>query len=267
MRRASTTSKLKSRTSSDRKEHLYVYCAVRGTPGARAIAKLPPVPGGGPPRVLPLTDTISLVVSSVPADIYRSGTLEARLTDLNWVARCGTAHHAVSDTVARKHTLVPFRLFTLFSSEARARSMLGRRAARIDDALDRVAGKAEWVLRIGMPERGTRSTSGTSGTPGTSGTSFLAGKAAARQAAAETAKRVRADAARTYDTLADIATDATSRAIEPAMGLLLDAAFLVPARQVPSFKRALSRSAAGLLESGCHVSLTGPWPPYSFVHA
>lgn len=266
---ASKTSRSTSRATKDRNdpskaEHLWVYCAVRGTPGARALAKLPPLPGGGPPRSVPLTDTIALVVATVPASVYSGPGIESHLSDLNWVARAGTAHHAVADEVARKHTVVPFRLFTLFSSEARARATLGRRAARINEALDRVSGKAEWVLRIGKPIEGAEGAR-TSDTSGTSGTLFLARKAAARQAAVEKAQRVREDAARTFDTLADIAAEATYHAVDPAAGLLLDAAFLVPARQLPAFKRALSKTAEGLLERGCRVSLTGPWPPYSFV--
>jgi hypothetical protein len=227
------------------------------------------MPGGGAPRVLPLTATTSLIVASVPADTYKSGVIESRLTDLDWVARCGTAHHAVSDELATKHTVVPFRLFTLFSSEARVLSTLGRRQARIDEALEHVKGKSEWVLRVAKPgatgATGATRATGATGAAGASGTSFLQRKAAARQAAAEAATRVREGVTTTFDTLADIAAESKARPIDPALGLLLDAAFLVSSRQLPAFKRALTAAAAPLLEEGCRVSLTGPWPPYSFV--
>jgi hypothetical protein len=240
-----------------------VYCAVRGVPASRSVTKLPAMPGGDPPRVLPLNDAISLIVSDVPADTYASGVLESRLSDLDWVAQCGTAHHAVADEIVQKHTLVPFRLFTLFSSDAKAVATLGRRARAIDAALKRVSGRGEWVLKISKPTRGAESAGGAGGP--SSGTSFLQKKAAAKQAATETAKRVREGAVATYDTLAGMAAESTYREVDGGAGLVLDASFLVPTRQLEAFKSALSTTAAGLLEAGCRVSLTGPWPPYSFV--
>jgi hypothetical protein len=277
-------------------DHVYVFCAVRGLKVPRAVAKLPTMPGGAAARAIPLTEDISLVVADVPAATYRSDTLDARMSDLDWVARCGTAHHAVADAIASTHTVVPFRLFTIFSSEARARSTLRRAAARIDEALNRVKGKAEWALRIGKPdaaplETDNRREKSKSRRPGVgsgprakagagphasqprvgpgvgpgSGTSFLAQKAAAKQAAADLAARVRGDAAHVFDTLADIADEASERSNDAAAGLLVDAAFLVPARRTAAFKKALQAAAQGLLRDGCRVTLTGPWPPYSFV--
>ena len=277
-------------------DHLYVFCAIRGSMAPRVVAKLPTMPGARAARAIPLTDDISLVVADVPAATYRSETLDARMSDLDWVARCGTAHHAVADAVASKHTVVPFRLFTIFSSEARARATLRRAGARIDEALTRVKGKAEWALRIGKPDvapletdnrteksaRGRarvgsaqRAPAGTGpharqprvgpGMGAGSGTSFLAQKAAAKLAAADLAARVRGDAAHVFDTLTDIADEASERSNDAAAGLLLDAAFLVSARRTAAFKKALEAAAQGLLRDGCRVTLTGPWPPYSFV--
>ena len=262
-------------------DHLYVFCAARSPLPSRLIGKLPTMPDGRAARAIPLTDDISLVVANVPAATYRSDTLDARMSDLDWVARSGTAHHAVADAIAGKHTVVPFRLFTIFSSEARALATLRRAAARIDEALTRVAGKAEWALRIGKPDaaagaadtrtaKSTRRAAGAgsrakaAAAPG-AGTSFLAQKAAAKTAASDLATRVRQDAAHVFERLAEMADEASERSIEQAAGLLLDAAFLVPVGRTAAFKKALEGAAQGLLHDGCRVSLTGPWPPYSFV--
>jgi hypothetical protein len=249
---------------------VYVYCAVRGAVNARALGKLPALPDAAPPRAVPLTADISLVVADVPADMYRAETIEAHLTDIDWVGRCGTAHHGVADALAAKHTVVPLRPFTLFSTEARARATFAALTAEVGAALDRVSGKAEWVLRIGQPEparvpaRSPGSSGPTTRTP-TSGTSFLAQKAAAKRSAGELAARVRHDAAAVFAALARLAAESSERPAVPGTGLLLDAAFLVPSRQIASFKRVLETEAKGLLRDGCRVSLTGPWPPYSFV--
>jgi hypothetical protein len=47
--------------------------------------------------------------------------------------------------------------------------------------------------------------------------------------------------------------------------LLLDAAFLVPRRRARSFQSFAAREAGSLARSGYALTLTGPWPPYSFV--
>jgi hypothetical protein len=225
------------------------------------------MPDGDAPRAVSLTQDITLVASDVPATTYRTETIESRLQDLDWVARCGAAHHGVADGLAPKYTVVPFRLFTLFSSEEKAVATLSRAARRIDEALEAVKGKAEWVLRITKPDPAlAMSAEGApAGAPATAGTSFLAQKAAAKHAAADLAARIRRDVGGVFATLAEIADRSTERAVEPATGLLLDAAFLVPSGQITAFKRALENGARELLRSGCRVSLTGPWPPYSFA--
>ena len=78
-------------------------------------------------------------------------------------------------------------------------------------------------------------------------------------------RRVTADAVRVV-TVLEAAADQTSVRPAPAgTSLLVDAAFLVPKRRRATFRRALEAQAAPLLAEGCSVSLTGPWPPYSFA--
>jgi hypothetical protein len=52
---------------------------------------------------------------------------------------------------------------------------------------------------------------------------------------------------------------------DPIAGrLVLDAAFLVPAARVTAFRAAVKRAVKPLPDCD-EVTLTGPWPPYSFV--
>jgi hypothetical protein len=251
--------------TSARSEHLYVYAVVAGRPGARVMSGLPALPDGGAPRVLPLDDATSLIVADVSSATYNAESLETRLADLDWVARCGAAHHAVSDGLVTSHVLLPFRLFTIFSSEAKAIATLKKSKSRIAKALSRVKGRQEWVLRIGTPDPARMAPSEQPTVATESGTTFLQGKAAARRASAERAERTSAEAAVVFDALREIADDAAARPIEPGMNLLLDAAFLVAKRRTTALQKRLTETAGGLLNDGCAVSLTGPWPPYSFA--
>ena len=75
--------------------------------------------------------------------------------------------------------------------------------------------------------------------------------------------------ARLYDTFAARSRLAKRRLASelPAQGapLLLDAAFLVPRARAASFRSLAARTARDLARQGYALTLTGPWPPYTFV--
>lgn len=257
---------IRTRVTNKRHEHVYVYAIVGGWPKPRILSALPTLPDGAPPRAVQLNPQMSLVIADVPSAIYSAAFLEARLKDLDWVSRCGAAHHAVSDTLVEFHAVLPFRFFTLFSSEAKAVATLRKSKARLAHALARVKGRHEWVLRIGKPDPSRVSSPGQSDrTHAASGTTFLRAKADASRAQIERAVRIAAEAVKTFEALRTLSDAATTRPIEPGTNLLLDAAFLVPKRRTSALEPTLTEAASDLLRDGCPVSLTGPWPPYSFA--
>jgi gas vesicle protein GvpL/GvpF len=270
MPRRSRTSRSRSRRTIVR-NHLYVYAVVAGRPNARALTNLPTLPGGSVPRILPLDSSASLVVADVPAESFDAKTIDARLKDLDWLSRCGAAHHAVPDALIESHAVIPLRLFTLFSTEVKALSTFRKSKARVARALARVKGRQEWVLRIGRPDPGkvvahpeVRTTPPGRG-DGKSGTSFLHAKADVKRGRSERARRVAAEAARVFERLDALADASTARPITPGTSLLLDAAFLVSKRRTAALQRTLTKHAQVLLDDGCPISFTGPWPPYSFA--
>ena len=214
---------------------------------------------------------MSLVVADVPADSFDAKAIEARLSDLDWVSRCGAAHHAVPDALNESHAVIPLRLFTMFSTEAKALSTFRKSKARIARALARVKGRQEWVLRIGRPDPGKvvarpqARPVPSHGSDGKTGTSFLQAKAGVKRDRSERARRVATEAARVFERLDALADASTARPIPPGTNLLLDAAFLIPKRRTAALRRTLTEQAQVLLDDGCQISLTGPWPPYSFA--
>lgn len=242
-----------------------MYAAVAGRPSERTLSRIPPMPEGGRPRAIAFDDGVTLIVADVPSHIYNAASLEPRLADLDWVSRSGAAHHAVSEALAESHVVLPFRLFTLFSSEQKAVATLGRSKTRIAQALARLKGRQEWVLRIGAPDPARLPAPQSEPPPATTGTSFLRKKAHTRREGIERAARVKVDATAVFEALRAIADETNARTIEPGTNVLLDAAFLVKTRQTTTFKNTVARTARRLLRDGCPVSLTGPWPPYSFA--
>jgi hypothetical protein len=224
------------------------------------------MPEGGSPRALSLTNDIFVIASDVPAVSYSAESIEGRLSDLDWVAAAGAAHHAVVDAVADGGLVVlPFRLFTLFSTEAAALATLRDRGEAMQHAFDRVRGKQEWVLRIGKPDPARIEAQATPGATPATGTNFLQAKAEARREAAMRSTRVKEDTAAAFEALEQLADAVKTRPVEGGGNLVLDAAFLVPPSRVEALRETLTRRAERLLRDGCPVSLTGPWPPYSFA--
>lgn len=242
-----------------------MFCAVEGSPTDLPATGMP---DGQPPRVVSLDESFSLIVADVPASIYAGSVLEPRLSDLEWVSAAGAAHHGVVDALADAGAVVvPFRLLTLFSSDTKAVTTLRAARPAMARAFDRVRGKQEWVLRIGRPDpaRLGADTPTSKTTAASSGTRFLQAKAEAKREAAARSQRVREDAAAAYEALEQLADAAKTRPVDEQGTLLLDAAFLVPPARVEAMRETLTRRAERLLRDGCPVSLTGPWPAYSFA--
>lgn len=246
----------------------YLYCIVHAARTPKAIRVPRGVPGGTPPSTLSFSRSLWLVVADVPVDMYGSGPLEASLRDMDWVARIAVAHEAVVEHFARqpRTTVVPLKLFTMFSSRDRAVEDMQARRADIQAIVRRIAGCEEWGVRMTrtLPRSATRPRMEPKQA---SGVAFLAAKKEARDLARETVLAVTSMADRAFAALAVIARDARRRDDVPegAAPPLLDAAFLVPATRRVRFKTAVRRHALDAAKVGAKLTLTGPWPAYNFV--
>ena len=244
----------------------YLYCVVRSVsrPGA---ANVPPgVPGGGTPTVVTIDKGLWLVTASVPLDRYGSEPLEIVLRDLDAVGAIALAHEAVVEHFVRPPvaSVIPMKLFTMFSTPARAQAEMRRQRSGLDAVFERIHGCEEWGVRVTrkpVREAGTRKLQASSGT------AFLAARKAARDRSRSAARAAAEAADAAFDSLSAIAREGRRRGDEPA-GVttpVLDAAFLVPARRRAKFRAAAARLAEQLEKSGGRMTLSGPWPPYHFV--
>jgi len=137
--------------------------------------------------------------------------------------------------------------------------------------LARVHGHEEWGVRVRLDaalvrkRTARRPAAATNG--GRAGTKFLLAKKQARDVAREVLREGRAAVEEAYETLADLADGTRRRPAGELEGtrLVLDAALLVPAGRLTSFKRVARRAATTLAARGYRLSLTGPWPAYNFV--
>jgi hypothetical protein len=214
-----------------------------------------------------------LAVADAPLSRYAEEAINSRLSDLDWVSRAAVAHEGVVEAFIDAAAVLPMKVFTIFTSDERALEHLRGEQGRIDAVLKRVADHREWGVRVVLdrarPTVGKLAVATPAARGRQSGIRYLARKKAQRDVAAELAGRASDTLAELYDLLAGQASLAKRRAAGelPVTGgpLLLDAAFLVRASRSARFRSLVAREARTLDREGYRVTLSGPWPAYSFI--
>ena len=248
----------------------YVYCVV----ASRSVPRVPRgpsgLPGTGRLRLLDVEPGLFLVVADAPLSRYGEDAINRRLSDLAWVSRAAVAHEAVIEAFIDETAVLPMKLFTLFTSDARAIEHVQSQKTRIAALVKRLGNHHEWGVRVVLDrKRVTKQPAKADRSASASGAAYLTQKKAQRDAAVELSARARETVAALYDRFAGRARLARRRSPSelPDGGgaLLLDAAFLVPKTREQSFRAQVEREARSLASHGYGLTLTGPWPPYSFV--
>jgi hypothetical protein len=250
----------------------YVYCLV-SSPRRPSLARVPRGHADmGRVRLVDVSRGVWLVAADAPLDRYGEDAINRGLADLEWVSRRAVAHEAVVEAFIGAPAVVPMKLFTIFTSDARALDHIARERSRIDAVLKRVTNHLEWGVRVVLDHpnsvapkrRAPRATSSVS-----SGAAFLTRKKAQRDAAMHLAERAREVVAELYEDLAAHARIARRRSASerPIQGgpLLLDAAFLVAKARAATFAKLAARATRDLERQGYRATVSGPWPPYSFI--
>jgi hypothetical protein len=210
---------------------VYVYAICRAQASAPAVAGL----GGQPLRVV-RSGRLGALVGDCPS------VPGPRDEDELW------RHESAVEALMERSDVLPARFGTLMESDAAVRALLERRACEFDEALGRVAGAHELSVRVMPQEDGQRA-------PG--GTGYLAARADHHRRA-ETLGRMLEQRLRPFSRGCHVRIPALS-------GTPVAGAFLVEREMTAPFL-----AEAELLEAELEpaaLTLTGPWPPYSFVNA
>jgi hypothetical protein len=262
----------------------YVYCVVRAAAEPDVAVKAARLPEAGAPRAVPLASRTWLVLADVPMGIYGSAALDKQLKDLDWIGAVGLAHQAMVDACLKHEAVVPMKVLTIFANVMRAKQEMQRHADRLRTAMQQVAGCVEWGVRVTRAKQPARTLHRRETQPwmqpqsqpqpqkqtptATTGRAFLEAKVQHRQAVREETESLDRHLRTLATTLSDVTRDVRYRLEQPAgatVPVLLDAAYLVPRRSERQFRAQVRAKSQPLLARGCRVTVTGPWPAYSFV--
>lgn len=251
----------------------YAYCVVAGD-ARPAVEGLRGVDAGHPVEVVRHGD-LAAIASAVSLEAFGAEPLKRNLNDVEWLERTARAHQAVLDRALSAGSMVPLQLCTIFADDAGVRAMLERERQSLTAALDRLAGRAEWGVKLIAEPRAVRTAGSESDEPALgvsgAGTAFLARKRRDRITRADLERLAREAARAIHTELREQAAAATvlrppPRELSRERGqLILNGAYLVDSARAAAFRALASELAERHSESGLRIELTGPWPPYSFV--
>ncbi|HEU4935256.1 MAG TPA: GvpL/GvpF family gas vesicle protein [Vicinamibacterales bacterium] len=247
----------------------YLYCIVHASRTPLTTRAPRGLPGATRPAAAAVARPFWLITASVPLDVYGPAALESSLRNVRWVTDVALAHESVVEHFARqpRATVIPMKLFTMFSSESLAIAETRSRIKDLEAVVERIAGCEEWGVRITRPPA-TAAGSSPRTSAAVSGTEFLSAKKAARDHARQSGSAAVESAEQAYLTLSGLARETRRRRDAPDGATtppLLDAAFLVPVDRRRHFKAAVKKLAD--TSGGTRVALTGPWPSYNFIDA
>jgi len=249
----------------------YLYCLVRSAREPSLRAAPAGLPGAGRPRAIDAGGGLWLVAADAPLERYGEKPIEQGLRDLAWVSSVAVPHEAVVEHVAKSGTVVPMKLFTLFRSDTRALEHVAKRRKRIDRLVERIEGREEWGLRVLLDETAALRRARDEAqavAPGAPGAAFLLRKKKEHDLAREVIEHARDRADGLFELLAVQADDARRRPPPPGevgKRVLLDAAFLLQRKKAKAFQTKVRAEAKKLADRDYQLTLTGPWPAYTFV--
>ncbi len=225
-------------------------------------------------------DDLCAVVSELPLQGYDEQTLDARMSDVQWVGERGLAHERVLTWFVDRGPVVPFTPFSLHRGEEAVSERIRERITLLRDAITRVRGRREWGVKLWRDEERFAEQLD-SGSPvlrelgtelerASAGRRFLLVK---KRDALRTdeARRISHEAARTvFRALAESAAGSRALELPPPIGrgprtLVLHAAFLVNDEEYAAFEQRVQQLAGAYTSKGFDWEFTGPWPPYHFT--
>ncbi len=253
---------------------LWAYAVARA--GDPLPERLPGVDPGHP-AVRVEAGPLAALVSGVALAEYGEESLRRNLNDFQWLERVARAHEAVLEQALAGATLVPLRLCTIFEDEEAVRAMLRTRAADLTAALDALAGREEWTVKL-LADRAALERAARADEPAPE-VAAAAGSGAAYMLGRRRDREVREQAAQLAARLAeDVHARLRADAVDAVIGrpqnrdlsghegeMLLNAAYLVDREAVGRLRERVAELEEAHRGLGARLELRGPLPPYNFI--
>jgi hypothetical protein len=176
--------------------------------------------------------------------------------------KAGVDHARVIADCFKHSTVLPFRFGTVFQDDEGLRKSIRSNQRQFQGNLERLHGKTEMHLKIHVDACCTKELDKHLPLEGV-GKEYLSNlrENATRQRERQT--RARAVSFQMHRMFAPLDEEVSCRMTESGK-MLLDIAHLIDRKCVERYQNKFSTTSVMMRE--CHMQLSGPWPPYHFVH-
>jgi hypothetical protein len=176
--------------------------------------------------------------------------------------KAGVDHARVIADCFKHSTVLPFRFGTVFNDDEGLRKSIRSNQRQFQGNLERLHGKTEMHLKIHVDACCTTQLDKHLPLEGV-GKEYLSNlrETATRQRERQT--RARAVSFQMHRMFSPLDEEISCRMTESGK-MLLDIAHLIDRKCVERYQNKFATTSAMMRE--CHLQLSGPWPPYHFVH-
>jgi hypothetical protein len=220
------------------------------------------LPNGGRARALAIERGIWAIVADAPEEHFSQQRLEAELQDVEAITQHALAHASLVEYFFRRAPVIPLKLFTMFSSDERARQRLAARAPALRKLFGRLRGLEEWGVRITAAAVSTAADASSAN----SGREYLTAKKRLRDGEVpREAQRAVSSALATLKKAAARVERDDFPPPAPGRPYVVGASFLVRAAKRIAWLKLVRSLERELGAQGHKLDASGPWPPYHFT--
>ena len=174
--------------------------------------------------------------------------------------KCGIDHARVIAECFRHSTVLPFRFGTVFSDDEALRKSIRSNQRQFLSNIDKLRGKTEMHLKIFVDDCCSKELGKLAEGVGREYLTNLR-ENAVRQRERQT--RARAVSFQMHRLFAPLDEEVSCRLTENGK-MVLDVAHLIDRKCVERYQNKFATTSSTMRE--CQMQLSGPWPPYHFVH-
>jgi hypothetical protein len=179
--------------------------------------------------------------------------------------KSGVDHARVIADCFQHSTVLPFRFGTVFNDDESLRKSIRSNQRQFLGNLDKLRGKAEMHLKIFVDDCCTKEFEhhAHNGHSDGAGREYLSNLRENAVRARERQTKARAVSFQVHRLFMPLDEEVSCRLMDNGK-MLLDIAHLIDRKYVERYQNKFNATSVAMRE--CHMQLSGPWPPYHFVH-
>ena len=182
----------------------------------------------------------------------------------NLTQQSGVEHARVISDCFKTSTVLPFRFGTVFADDEALRRSIRSNQRQFITNIERLRGKAEMHLKVTLDDCCREQIRRYSAEPvPTVGRAYLTNLRESAALQRERQTKARAVTVQMHRMFLPLAEEVTCRRMDTGK-MLLDIAHLIDSAGVERYQN--KYSSASVQMKDCQMQLSGPWPPYHFVH-